>query len=72
MFNNYSKDCEGFTSIPKGKLHPKFMILDIKSHGTKNPHHHVRDFLNATTLKGIDKNIFHVIFCWTLNKDVMW
>jgi len=36
----------------------------IKFYGIENPHHHVRNFLSAITLKGIDKDIFHIIFPW--------
>jgi len=51
MFNNYSNDYMGFTSIPKGKLLLKFTMLDIKFYGTENPHHHVRNFISTMTLK---------------------
>ena len=44
---------------------------NIKFHGAKKPHHHVRDYFSALTLKGIDKDIFHIIFHWTFIKDVM-
>jgi len=41
---------------------PKFIMPDIKFHGAKNPNHHVRNFVNVVTLKGIDKYICHFIF----------
>jgi len=71
MFNNYSDDYAGFSSTPKGKLPLKFTMTNIKFHGTENPHHHVRNFVSAVTLKGIDKDIFHLIFPWTFEKDVV-
>jgi len=46
-------------------------MLDIKFQGTENPHYHVRNFLSAMTLKGIHREIFHIIFPWSFNKDVM-
>jgi len=71
MFNNYLSDYEGFTSFPEWKLPPKFIMSNIKFHGTDNPNHHVRNFVSAMTLKGIDKDIFHIIFPWTFDKDVI-
>ena len=71
MFNSYFDDHARFTSIPKGKLHVKFTTLDIKLHGTKIPHYHVRNFLSAMTLKGIYNAIFHIIFPQTFDKDVI-
>ena len=71
MFNNYLNDCAGFTSIHKGKLGPKSIMSDIKFNGTKNPHYHVRNFLSTMTLKRINKDIFHIIFPWTFDKDLM-
>jgi len=49
----------------------KLTVSNIKFHGTKNPHHHVRNFRSAMTLKGINKDIFHIIFPWMFDKDVM-
>jgi len=46
-------------------------MLDIKIHGTENPHCHVWNFISAMTLKEIDKDIFHIIFPWRFDKDVM-
>ena len=69
MFNNYFNDYAEFTTILKGKLSPKFTMLDIN--GTENTNHRVRNFISAMTLKGIDKDIFHLIFLYTLDKDVM-
>jgi len=71
MFNNFYNDYVGFTTILKGKLPHKFTMPDIKFHGTENPNHHVRDFVSVMTLKGIDKDIFHLIFPWTFDKDAM-
>jgi len=71
MFNNYFNEYKGFTSISKGKLPPEFTMADIKFHGTENPHHYMGNFVMAITLKGIDKFIFHLIFPWTFDKDVM-
>jgi len=62
MFNNYFNDYMGFTSIPKGKLSPKFVMANIKFHGTLNPNHHVRNSVSAMTLKGIEIYMFHFIF----------
>jgi len=62
LFNNSFNGYAGFTSIPKRKLPPKFTIPGIKFHGTKNPNHHIRNFINAMTLKGIDKDMFNSIF----------
>jgi len=59
-----------FTSVLKGKLLPKFTIPDIKFDGTTNPHHHVRIFISTITLKGVDKDIFHLLFPWTFDKEV--
>jgi len=69
MFNNYFNDYAGFTIIPKRKLSPKFTIPDIKFHGTAQ--HHMRSFIIAMTLKGIDKDIFHLIFPSTFDKEAM-
>jgi len=71
MFNNYFNDYVGLILIPIGKLPPKFTVLDIKFHGTKNPYHYLRNFVSAMALKGIDKDISYIIFPWTFNKDVM-
>jgi len=60
-----------FTSFPKGQLPLKFTMLDIKFYRTENPYHHVRNFISAMTLKGIDKDIFHLTFSWTFNMDVI-
>jgi len=46
-------------------------VSDIKVYGTENPNHHVRNFVSDVTLKGIDKDIFNLIFSWTFDKDVM-
>jgi len=70
MFNNYFNDYTIFTSILKGKLPPKFTMPNIKFHGTGNPRHHMRNFISAMTLQGIDKDIIHLIFAWTFNKEV--
>ena len=52
--------------------HPSnFMVQDTKFHGIENPHHHVKNFISVTTLKEIDKDIFHITFPWTFEKDVM-
>ena len=45
--------------------------MNIKFHGTENPNYHVRKFISAITLDGIDKNIFHIIFLWIFDKEVM-
>jgi len=70
-FNNLIDDCARFTSIPRGKLPQKFTMSDIKFLGTENPHYHMRNYLSAVTLKGIDMDIFHIIFPWTFDKGVM-
>ena len=57
MFNSYFNDYTRFTTISKGKLPPKFTIPVTKFYGTENPSHRVRNFVNAMTLKGIDKYI---------------
>ena len=62
MFNNHFTNYGGFTSIPKGKLAPRFTMPDIKLHGTKNTHHYVRNFVSAMTFKEIDNNMFLIIF----------
>ena len=71
MFNGCFNNYAGFTSISKGKLLPKLMMPNIKFHGTENSYHHVSDFISAMALKGIDKNIFHLIFLWTFYKGIM-
>ena len=45
-------------------------MSDMKFQGTKNPHYHVRKFIDAMTLKCIEKDIFQIIFPWTF-EDVM-
>jgi len=62
MLNNCFNDYAEFTTIPKGKLPPKFTMLDIKFHGIESPHYHVRNCFSAMILKGMDKDIFHIIF----------
>jgi len=69
MFNNYFNDYMALTSILKGTLRPKLTMLDIKFHGAKNSHHHVRKFISPMSLKGIDKDTFHLIFRWTFDKS---
>jgi len=64
-FNNCFNVYAGFTSILKVKLSPKFTMPNIKFHGTKNPNHYVRHFINVMTLKGINKDNFHIIFPFT-------
>ena len=71
MFNNYFIDCAGFISITKRELPSKFMMPNIKFHGIENPHHHIRNFVSTMTQKGIDSNIFHIIFTWTFDKVEM-
>ena len=71
MSNNYFNHYPRFSSISKGKLPPKFTVPDIKFHGTENPNHHVKNFVSVMTLKGIDKDIFHIIFPWTFDKDAI-
>jgi len=71
MFNNYSSDYAGFISIPKGMLPPKFTMSDINFHRIKNPHHVMRTFVSDMTLKRIDKDMIHIVFPWTFDKDVM-
>ena len=71
MFNNYFNEYARFTSVLKGKLSPKFTMLDIKLYETENLHYHLRSFLSATTPIGINKDIFHIIFAWTFDKYVM-
>jgi len=53
------------------KITPKFIKPNIKFHGTENPHHRTRSFLSAIILKGIDKDIFHIIFPSKFDKDAM-
>jgi len=60
MYNNYFIDYAKSITIPKGKLPPKFTMLDVKfhgteNHGTENPNHHGRNFAGAMTLKGLTK-----------------
>jgi len=69
-FTNYFNDYPWFTSIPKGKF-LKIHLPNIKFHGIENPNHYVSNFVSAMTLKGIDKDIFHIIFLWKFNEDVM-
>jgi len=45
-------------------------MLNIKFHRTENPLHHVSNFTSVMTLKGIGKDIFHIIFP-PFDKDVM-
>ena len=71
MVNNCFNDYAGFTTILKGKLPPKFTKLDIKFHRPENPNHHLRNYVSAMTLKEIDKDIFHLIFPLTFDKDIM-
>jgi len=47
MVNNYFNDHVEFTSISRGKLAPKFTVPNIKFHGTKDPHHHVKNIISA-------------------------
>jgi len=61
MFNCFN-DYTGFTSILEGKLPYKLTMPDIKFHRSKSHNHHVKIFVNAMTLKGIDKDtILHYI-----------
>jgi len=71
MFNNYFNNYVRFTSISKVESPLKFAILDIKFHWNENPHQHVRNFVNAMTLKGINKDIFHIVVPWTFDEDIM-
>ena len=48
-----------------------FTMPDIKFHGIENLNQHIRNFVSAMTLKGIDKDVFHIIFPWTFDKDVI-
>jgi len=71
MFNNCFNDYAGFTTIPKGKLAPKFTMPDIKFDGVETPNHHVRNFISVMPLTGIDNDIFHHILPWTFDKDII-
>jgi len=71
IFNNYFNDHVKFTSVPKGKLPPKFNVSNIKFHGTENLHHHMKNFVSVRTLKGTDKDILYFRFPWTFDKDVI-
>jgi len=71
MFNHYFNDHAEFTMTLKGKLPPKFMMLDIEFHGTENPHHCVTNFVSVMTLKDIGKDIIHLMFPWAINNEVM-
>ena len=62
MFNNYFNDYTELTSIPKGKLPLKFTMPDIKFYGTENLHYHMMNFLTTMPLKGIDRDMFHIMF----------
>ena len=31
----------------------------------------MKNFISAMTLKGVDKDIFHLVFPWTFNKEVI-
>jgi len=53
---------------PKRKATPK---VNYVFHEIENPHHHVRNFVSAMTLKWIVKDIFHLIFYYAFGKDVM-
>jgi len=44
---------------------------DINFHETENPHYYVESFVSAMTLNRIDKDIFHLLFPWTFDKDVI-
>ena len=48
----------------KRKITPKF-------HTTENLHHHLRNFISSMTLKGFNRDIFHLVFLGTFNKDAM-
>jgi len=71
IFNNYLTYYVGFTPIPKEKLPSKFTIPDLRFQGFENLLHYVKNFISAMTSKGIDRDIFHLIFSWTFDKDVM-
>ena len=62
MFKNYFNDNAGFTSIPKGKLPLRFTMPCIKFNRIRNHHHHMRNLVSVMTLKGINNDIFHLIF----------
>jgi len=59
-FNNYFDECR--IDFLEWKTATDFTMPDIKLCRTENPHHHVRNFIHATSLKGIDKEVFHLIF----------
>ncbi|KAJ8425736.1 hypothetical protein Cgig2_025692 [Carnegiea gigantea] len=67
----YRRCMKGFTTTSKGKWPPKFIMPDIKFYRIENPNHYVRNFVSDMKLKGIDKDIFNLIFSWTFDKDVM-
>jgi len=54
-----------------GTLPPKFYMPNIKFHEIENPHHYMRNFVSAITLKDIDQDIFHIIFPWAFDKEIM-
>ena len=70
MLNHDFNNHKGVNSITKGKLPLKFTMPYIKFNGTENPYHHMKNFLSTLSLKGINKDIFHVTFLWTFDKDV--
>ena len=45
----------------KRETTPKFTMPDMFE-GTENPLHCVKNFVSAMTLKGIDRDILHLIF----------
>jgi len=67
MPNNHHLNYPKLTSLPTGKLPPKFLMEDINSNGMKNPQQHIRNFINATTLKGVDNDMFRIILPKTMS-----
>jgi len=64
-------DYTRFTQIPKGKLAFKFITLDIKLHRTENPQHDIRSLIGFITLKGVEKDILHIIFPYAFDKQLI-
>ena len=71
MFNNYLTNYSRFTLISKEKLPIKLNMWDIKFYETENFHHYMRNLIGAMTLKGIDRDVFHLIFPWNFDKDIL-
>lgn len=74
MFKDSFSQYDNYVTQPKSTVPIKFSVPEsVRFTRVEYPHHHVKSFLHYMAAKGIERDVFHLVFPWTFNQDVtMW